>query len=311
MDRKIITNNKGQTTLLLLLLVVGVSLGVGISISGRSLVGLDQSMHTDNATECLAAAESGVETALQELNTPNLTGVRFCNTSSLTAGNWATSPDTEVRACDIDGNVCRDFNSLRDATSDVAYCIWEVNGAFDLSNIAPDETYQIKARDLGNSSIATIRVHWTGSGVLSYAVISKQTDGTVELVGRGLFDPNLNDTCNVDGSTDRNFPTGSAPSPPNLNLGAGYRYITIAIPDKHNVDVRLRLSCASTPRLYVDGLNGGNQVTNLPVQYHRVESTCLNNEVAKTVSATRFYPGLPTMFDHVLFSASTTTPLAQ
>ena len=113
-------SEKGQT-LLMILLVMGAALTIGVAVSSRSLGTLDQTVVTASAVDCLAAAEAGVEDALQALTVDDPSTLPFCDLASYTNDDWddPDDGDANIVVCDLDADECGGLSEITNEDADV------------------------------------------------------------------------------------------------------------------------------------------------------------------------------------------------
>ncbi len=263
-----------------LLIIVGiltVLMVAGLAYSARSISTQKQSSHSIQSDQAYACAEAGAEEALGILEGGDVLG---CSSEGSPCAGSLTDPASPTT------ELCH-FNYY--ATDDPPAGA----GSYDFV-LGQDDTIQLTLTGGGN-----ITLYWYGSGVdegdpaaLLYSAI--YYDGADYQMDKAIYDPTP-----LLRPPDTGFDSNVSASDE-----ADYDYMkTIAIPDGNGRPVLLR----------VRGLFASNQAmikdSGLTSQGTRVTSTGYAGESVRRVEVRRSNPYLPTIFDYVLFSGSSTIPL--
>lgn len=282
---------KGQT-LVIILLGTSVALTVALAVSVRTISTLKQTTTSAQSQEALAAAEAGVEVALNNLKTTN------CVLG--TEANCFTPADVA-----LPNGTFYNFVAKRTGGGTDPY----------LLDLAKDQTQEIKftcggATGCTDYPTGTVRVYW----------YDPDLDGASE-PANSLEIIYVYKSGAVYGMTKSAY-NGVAPSPTN-NFSAptgGVSTITVSgkpVRFNHYVDVTL----SNTPQIlrikaFYSNFSAAvapSGASTLPPQGYVVNSTgrTADSSVKKAIRVSKSLPALPSIFDFGLYNGSTTQPLSK
>lgn len=269
------SSRSGQVTVLVLLLSL-LGLAASLSLASRSLSDLRQATYVDSGTKALAAAEAGLQYA-----------------STLAGADCLPHEIVNVQNPPL---------SLSGIKS-VSYTTCTVTKTtISVPSVAVDDVVQIDLTG-ASSNLKAMDVSWLGDASMEIEVLD--SDNTLRRYAYNAVGQNRNNGfatamtgANCSAGCDANFATGSC-------IGAGeicYK------PDcgVGNVTaqlVRIRPLYQSAPVNICARAAGGSGVADFGTQYFlvKVTATTLNGTVRR-LQADRFPPGLPAIFDNVLYS---------
>lgn len=311
--------NQGQI-LLLVLMVMGVALTLGLTASVRSLGGLLLSQNSQESVSCQVAIESGIENILAQLaNTATANGVALCSASKLRDSTWDNSGtlETNMQVCDLETNTCGNSAQFSDPTMDFAACVAKEKDQSDWTDVTVDLAVQIPLRELNVSAPASVDVHWLDDSTTFPLATPEVTiygrnnsSNVVEKLFYNITDPDTADSCH----------TGSLGSLQASTVFTGGKMINIVVPGTSGsyasdiMMLRVRFLCDGVKNLRVigrscAGLGCSGSNVDLPAQYYRIRSVCLNKPVTREIEVQRTFGELPALFEYNLYSGSKTDPV--
>ena len=283
---------KGQT-LVVILLGTSVALTIALAVSVRTISTLKQTTTSAQAQEALAAAEAGVEVALNNLK----------NGASCILGTEANCFSTDVS---LPNGAVYSFVTSRAGGGTDPY----------LLDLAKDQTQEIKLTCGGAAGCTdypsgSIRMYWYDPDLDG----ATEPQNSVELIYVYRNGGTVGMTKSAYNGTTVS-PTNGFPASPN----SGSYTVTVSgksVRFNHYADISL----SNTPQILrikafysnisaaVAPLGGAA----LPPQGYVVNSTgrTADSSVKKAIRVTKSLPSLPSIFDFALYSGSTTQPLSK
>ena len=309
------TNIQRGQILLIVLMVMGVALTLGLTASVRSLGGLLLSQNSQESVSCQVALESGIENILAQLaNTATANGVALCSASKLRDSTWDNSGtlETNMQVCDLETNTCGNSAQFGDTAMDFAACVAKEKDQSDWMDLAVDSTTQIPIRELNVTAPASVDIHWLDDNTTfplatpEVTIYGKNNStNVVEKLYFNLTDPATADSCN----------TGSLGSVQASSIFTGGKMINVTVPGTSGsyasdiMILRVHFLCDGVKNLRVIGKNSSGNQVDLPPQYYRIRSTCLNKPVTREIEVQRTFGELPSLFEYGLYSGSKNDPI--
>lgn len=266
----------GQILVMALLISV-IGLTIGLSVASRSVTGIKQTSSFEASNRAFSAAEAGIEEALQKLRT-------------VTPGNPLPTGSQNLSGSN--------FN----------YQTTSVGGgsAYQVDGVLKDDTVEVKLVSGGPTS--SINVYWT-KPVDPTAIVS-----AIIINNSGSY--SLKKAATYCGGSRGPFAGFTDVTPGTYTISSSTYNCLTNIPIPANASaLRLRLMCVLCNSANLAVVAQGNlpsgDVYQLPPQSYLIRSVGSAAGTQRTVEVIESLPSLPSIFDYVLFSGSTSQPLSQ
>ena len=273
-QRGLLWDENGQIILIVVLVMV-IALTIGLSVAARGIMGLRTSTEEADSQRALAAAETGIERSVQEIQPiPLATSVPDTESSTVTNSKYSTG----VKA--VEGSTFL-INGGLEVSKDEGADVWFVNhvgGNPDYSTPSnPDKVNLFWGSSTSGCNEAAIEV----------IVVTRDPSTSIVKTYRYAYDPcslriGNNFTPALAGIHSITGSTFTFGTPPNNDL-------TENIASPKNIVFMRVIPLYQNARIGVYACNGGI-CTLLPVQGYQITSTGTSGDASRTVSVFKGWP---------------------
>lgn len=293
-------NQTGQIVIIMLLIMV-VTLGIGLSVIGRSTTEISTATKTENSSRAFSAAEAGIETAFIQTFDNSYSGeVNLSNQSSANVDAvripLAATPQKAIEYPPFGKDSFAQFWLADPTTAAVSYR----NNNFDIYFGDPtpdgDSTYYVSHPD-DKPAIEVRVVYWDGTQYKSHFEVRDSYNGTNS--GRDGFDVGGCDEVDAVTKTNNSEEEKEFYCRVTINSSGATTFYSGDTVFPILVRVRLLLSGKSHPV----AIKATGSAT-LPLQAKLLTSKGESGGVQRTIEVFQEENVLPHFFDYALFSAS-------